>query len=176
MTGIVEFFDQGSVNESGNPLKITVNGRRSSRFTYTIRPRAAVQLGTSGETRETSVGSVWITPSGGSSSASAAILSFTNDSGITIAEATVPGLPAATGFEMYSEVSGSKGRTDSIDTAVAIANPWPSKVTVNVQVTRPDGSFVGQPVVVTVPGSGQIARFLTQLVPALPTPFEGFLR
>jgi hypothetical protein len=63
----------------------------------------------------------------------------------------------------------------SIQTGVAIANGATNLSTVNLELFNHDGTSAATSTV-TVPGSGQVARFLSDLFPNLPQPFQGVLR
>jgi len=43
-------------------------------------------------------------------------------------------------------------------------------------LVKMDGSSPTAPVAVTVPGNGQVAKFISQLFPALTTHFQGLLK
>ena len=175
ITGTVQFYSPGSSFQNGQPVRISVNGTTDSTFNYALPPHAAVRLTTAGSESRTQTGSVWIIPSAGGAPTSAAIFSFVND-GITVTEATVAGLPTGTAFRMYTEEAGTRGQAGSIQTGMAIANPSPNSVTVNLEVRQMDGSSFGSPVSVTVPGNGQIAKFMQELISTLPANFQGFLK
>jgi hypothetical protein len=175
ITGTVQFYSQGSPRQNGQPMGMTVNGRTNSTFNYSIPPHTGLRLRTSGGGLMSQTGSVRIIPSTGGAPTSAAILSFVNN-GITVTEAGVAGLPTGTAFRTYAEMSGVIGQAGSIQTGVAIANPSPNGITVNLEVRQLDGSPVGQPVPVTVPGHGQIAQFMQSLISTLPPNFQGFLK
>jgi hypothetical protein len=120
------------------------------------------------------VGSVRINPDGTAPEA-AAIFQFRRNN-VMVSEAGLTGTPAGTAFQMYAEASGVDGQTGFIQTGLAIANPSAVPVTVTLQLTQLTGVALGLPVTITVPGNGQIAKFVSHLFPAFPTPFRGFLR
>src|SRR5262245_30891709 len=51
-TGTVQFFSQGNGTVAGQPQTITLNGQTASAFTYSIPRRTAVQLVTSGTSKD----------------------------------------------------------------------------------------------------------------------------
>jgi hypothetical protein len=173
ISGTVQFFSQRSATQDGQPARITVNGTSNSIFNYSMLPHTGLQLRTSGGGSTTESGSVRIIPSGRGAPASAAVLSYTNN-GITVTEASVAGAPSATEFQTYAETAGTAGQAGSIETWLAMANPSPNPVTVNLTLIQMDGSVLGQTVPVTVPGRGQITASIQSLISA-PSNFQGFL-
>jgi hypothetical protein len=171
LTGYAEFFTPGSAGQAGAAMNLAVNGVTGSRFEYRIPPRSVVRLVTGNTGAAVQVGSVRITPSGAAPTP-AAIFSFRSN-GFTVSEAGIPVLSAARAFRMYAEVFSSAGL---IESGLAVANPSPSAVTVSLALVGMNGSSPVAPVTVTVPGNGQLARFIRQLFPALTGNFRGFLR
>jgi len=76
---------------------------------------------------------------------------------------------------MYAETSGPVTQPLSIQSGVAIANPGAAPVTVNLALTKMDGSTVGPAATVTIPAGGQIAKFVKELFPSSPNNFRGFI-
>jgi hypothetical protein len=74
---------------------------------------------------------------------------------------------------LYLESSGSFGAIGSIDSGVAIANPSTDPAAVSLALTGLDGTPVGSSVSINVPAGGQVARFISELFPGLPTSFQG---
>jgi hypothetical protein len=93
-----------------------------------------------------------------------------NPAGITVTEAGVPSIPG-TALRAYVETSDTPGAV--IQSGLAIANVSTSPATVNLELFNPDGTTAAT---VTIPGSGQIAKFLSDLFPNLPQPFCGVVR
>ncbi|HYR89654.1 MAG TPA: fibronectin type III domain-containing protein [Terriglobia bacterium] len=175
LSGYAEFFSPGSTSQNGTVLNLTVNGSSSSRFDYLIPSRSSVRLVTGGSSSTTQAGSVRITPAGMAPTAMA-VFSFKNN-GVTVSEAGVSAPGAGLAFRMYVEVSGSPGQIGSIESGVAMANPSAAAVTVNLDLVGMDGRSTSVPrVTVTVPGSGQLARFIRELFPSLSGSFQGFLK
>jgi len=175
ITGTVQFFSPGSLTQSAAALSMVVNGAAGSSFNYAVPARASVRLVTGNSAGTVQVGTVRINPSGGIVPAALAIFSFKSN-GVTVSEAGVSALPAATVFRMYAEAAGASTQMGSTQTGVAIANPSTVPVAINLELTRLDGSSLGPPVTVTVPASGQIARFIQELFPTLPATFQGLLK
>ena len=179
-TGSIQFFGQGSTAAAAQPLSVRVNNQDNSTFAYTVPARTSVRLQTAGSTAAVRSGSVRVTPTGTNRTPSAlAIFSFKN-AGVTVAEAGVPALPAASAFRMYVEASGdfSQSAAGSIQTGIAIANTSSAPVPVNSELTNLAGASTGLASSVTVPAQGQIAMFLNQIpgFQPLQLPFQGMLR
>ena len=174
INGTVQFFGPGSTNQDATPLTLSVNGVMSSTFNYGIASRSVVRLVTGNTGDSVQTGSVRITPSSGTAPVAVEIFSFRNR-GITVSQASI--LAAATGstFRMYAETSGPVTQPLSIQSGVAISNPGQTPATVNIVLTQMDGSIVGQPTTVTLPPSGQTARFVKELFPSSPNNFNGFI-
>jgi hypothetical protein len=100
--------------------------------------------------------------------------------GVTVAEAGVPAVHEGTAFRLYAEVLGDFGNQaiGSIQTGLAVANTSSIDATVNLSLTRLDGSSTGLTGTLTVPANGQAALFLNQIpgFGSLPVPFGGILR
>jgi hypothetical protein len=169
IAGTVQFY-----NQNGQPSNITVNGASNNSFGYSIPSHSEVRFTTSPGGQRIRTGSVRITPSGGSAPTSAAILLFVKN-GINVVETSVPGLPAGTAFRTYAQMSGVTGQVGSTETGLAIANPSPNNVIVNIQVLQLDGSILGQ-ASATIPGYGQLSRFVQTLITNLPSNFQGLLQ
>src|SRR5262249_4210734 len=111
-----------------------------------------------------------IPDSGSRMPSSVAILSFKNQ-GVTVTEASVPAVPADTGFRLYTETSSD----GNIQTGIAIMNPSNLDVAVTLESTNVNGSRLGSTSGITVPSNSQIALFLNQ-VTGLATPSQGIVR
>ena len=95
--------------------------------------------------------------------------------GITVSEAGVPGI-LGSAFRMYVETTAGGASIGTIQSGVAIANTASTAATVTLELTGLDGASAASPVLITVPGNGQIARFVHELFPTLGLPFKGVLR
>ncbi len=172
LTGNVLFFTQGSDTASGAAATVTVDGVAASSFAYSIPGRSSRRFLTSGSPTGTTSGSARIVPDGGSTTPSGlGVFSF-KPGQFTVAEAGVPLLAPATAVRMYAESA------PPIQTGVAVANPSSTPVTVNFELTTLAGVSTGLTGTATIPGDGQIAKFLDQIsgFEALTTPFQGVLR
>ena len=74
-----------------------------------------------------------------------------------------PALPKGSAFRVYAEASGTPGQAGSISTGLAIANVEDTSNTVTLEVTHLDGSLAAAPEMLTLPPSGQVARFLDDI-------------
>ena len=172
LTGNVQFFTQGSDTASGTAATVTVDGVAASSFAYSIPGRSSRRFLTSGSPTATTSGSARIVPDGGSTTPSGlGVFSF-KPGQFTVAEAGVPLLEPATAVRMYAESA------PPIQTGVAVANQSSSPATVTFELTTLAGVSTGLTGTATIPGDGQIAKFLDQIsgFEALTTPFQGVLR
>src|SRR5206468_406461 len=94
--------------------------------------------------------------------------------GVTVSEA---GVPVATGTALRTYVESSGPPSGNIQSGIAVASVA-GATTVTFELTDLKGAAVPgvQPVSLTLPGSGQAARFLSDIFPNLPVPFKGVLR
>ena len=176
ITGNVEFLDQGSGTTSASPVTLTMDDSSfGSSFPYSISPRSSQRFTTSSPAGVTVVGSVRATPDMGSISPfGLGIFSFIAG-GITVSEAGVPALPEGSAFRVYAEASGTPGAIGSIRSGLAITNTSGSTNTVTMELTDLDGATVAAPEILSIPPSGQDARFLDEFF-TLPASFSGVLR
>ena len=175
MSGSVQFFSQGNANVPGQPLAITANGGTSTSFNYLIPRRSSFRLRTSGGSALTSSGSIRVNPGAGQGTPSGLVVFSFRNGAFTVSEAGVPALRPSTAFRLYAEASGPTG---SILTGVGIANASADPVGVSLEITPLIG---GLPILsgsMTIPGNGQVARFLNEVqgLESLPRPFKGVLR
>ena len=89
ISGIVQFYGEGTPNSQAVPITLTVNGQVGTGFIYTIRPRSSVSLETFGSiVGSPQAGSIRITQtSGGTTPAAFAVLSFSKN-GVTVSVTT----------------------------------------------------------------------------------------
>jgi len=171
LTGTIQFLDP-----SGSPVSLSTGGGRksfNSTFNYTIPGNSSFRLSTAGSGSTTQSGSVHVVPGSGTPSPiGLAVYSF-NTAGITATEAGVPSI-SDTAFRAYVETSSTPGAV--IQSGLAIANVSTSPATVNLQLFNPDGTTAAAATSLTLPGSGQTAKYLSDLFPNLPQPFQGVVR
>ena len=174
LTGTLEFLGQGS--KAAAPVTITLDdGSVGSSFNYSIPSRSSQRFTTSNPSGAVSVGSVRAipyllnaTPSG------LLIFSFVSEN-VTVSEAGVPALPEGSAFRFYVEVSGTPGQIGSVRSGVAITDTSGASNTVTLELTNLDGSLALAAETLSIPPSGQVARFLDELF-SLPKNFSGVLR
>ena len=75
-----------------------------------------------------------------------------------------PPCPRATGFRIYVESSGPIGQVGSIQSGLAISNPRPIRVTVQLTIFNMDGTPTGLTSSIDIPGGGQIAKYVDEIV------------
>ncbi|PYS08007.1 MAG: hypothetical protein DMG15_28445, partial [Acidobacteria bacterium] len=172
---IAQFYGPGVSGQNAPLLTLNVNGSAGVGFGYQIPPRSAVRLVTGNSSPSLQVGTVHIIPAGSTVPTPIAIFSY-KANGVTVSEAGVSAQAFGSAFRMYAEVTGGLGQPGSIETAVALANPSPIQIAVTLQLVKMDGSSPTAPVTVTVPGNGQVAKFISQFFPALMPPFQGLLK
>ena len=177
ITGTVAFLGQGSGAVAASPVVLALDdGSTGSDFDYSIPPRSVQKFTTSNPTDRLAVGSVRATPSSGNAAPSGLVVFSYAQDGKTVSEAGVPALPKGTAFRVYVEASGTRGQAGSIRSGLAITNVAATANTVTLEVTRLDGSLAVAPSTLSLPPSGQIARFLDDIFDSLPDNFAGVLR
>jgi len=182
MTGTFQFFSPGNGTDAGQPQTVTLNdGRTGSAFPYSIPKHAAIRFLTSGTPTSLLSGTIRITPTpsptpGQSPPTPTGLLVLSNKTrGVTVSEAGVPATRPATDVRIFAEASDAPSL---ISTGVAVANATTIPVTVNFELTTLTG---GAPIfsgTTTIPGDGQIAKFLNEIpgLEKVPLPFQGILR
>jgi hypothetical protein len=183
ISGTVQFIDEGTATTAGAPVRLNVNGLVAASFPYSIRQRTSVRLDTQGAiTAATQVGSVRITPDGGSIGPSASTVFSFSENGVTLSRASVQGQAAAFTFRTYVEINSAAAIPGAIQSAIAIANNSSTSATVNFELTGLDGFNTQVTASLVVPASGHASKFLREIFPtlSLPTslslPFRGILR
>ena len=176
ITGTVGFLGPGSDTVAASPVVLTLDdGSTGSDFDYSIPPRSSQRFTTSNPLGRVSSGSVRATPIGGTAAPSGLVIFSFASGGKTISEAGVPALPKGSAFRVYVEASGMPGQAGSIRSGLAITNAAATPSTVTLEVTHLDGSLAVPATTLALPPSGQIARFLDEII-SLPDNFSGVLR
>ena len=176
ITGTVGFLEPGSGTIAASPVILTLDdGSTRSDFDYSIPPRSSQRFTTSNPLGRVSSGSVRATPIGGTAAPSGLVIFSFASGGKTISEAGVPALPKGSAFRVYVEASGMPGQAGSIRSGLAITNAAATPSTVTLEVTHLDGSLAVPATTLALPPSGQIARFLDEII-SLPDNFSGVLR
>ena len=176
ITGTVGFLGPGSGPTAASPVILTLDdGSTGSDFDYSIPPRSSQRFTTSNPFGALNSGSVRAVPDSGNAAPSGLVVFSYAPAGKTLSEAGVPALPKGSAFRVYAEASGMPGQIGSISTGLAITNVGDTSNTVTLEVTHLDGSLAAAPETLTLPPSGQVARFLDQVF-SLPDNFSGVLR
>ena len=176
ITGTVGFLGPGSGTIAASPVVLTLDdGSTGSNFDYSIHPRSSQRFTTSNPSGALKAGSVRATPNSGNTTPSGLVVFSYAPAGKTLSESGVAALPEGTGFRVYAEASGTPGQVGSINTGLAITNVAQASNTVTLEVTNLDGSLAAAPEMLTLPPSGQVARFLNDIF-SLPDNFSGVLR
>jgi hypothetical protein len=168
LTGTIQFLDP-----SGSPVTLSTGGKSRSTFNYSIPGNSSFRLSTSGSGSTTNSGSVRVVPGSGTAAPIGLAVYSYNPAGITTTEAGVPSI-SGTALRAYVQTSSTPGAV--IQSGLAIANVSTSPATVNLQLFNPDGTSAAASTSLTIPGSGQIAKYLSDLFPNLPQPFQGVVR
>jgi alpha-tubulin suppressor-like RCC1 family protein len=155
-------------------LQFAYGAGGSSSLPYSIARRGSRRIATSGVATATATGSIRIVPSAGEAAAAAFLILSYKPAGTTVSEAAVAAT-SGSAFRVYAESSGPSGQRGNAQTAVAIANLGSADARVELELTGLDGSASGS-ASLNVPASGQSAKFLHELFPAMPDPFRGSLR
>ena len=176
ITGTLQFLGQGSGTSAAEPLTLVLDdGASGSSFVYDIPPRTIKRFTTSNPPGAVSVGSVRATPDTGSTSPSGVGVFSLKSGGITVSEAGVPALPVGSAFRVYVEASGTVGQVGSVRSGLAVTDTSGTANTVTLDLTNLDGSSVTAAQTLSLPPSGQTARFIDELF-SLPADFSGVLR
>jgi hypothetical protein len=172
MTGTVQFFSQ-----AGTAANVTIGGQTNSSFTYSISKRSSQKLSTSGLAPAPTAGSIQVIPAGGGASPTELVVFSNKPGGVTVSEAGVP-VTSGTAFRTYVEYSGVPGQSGNINSGIAVANLSAASATVTFDITDLTGTSVSgiAPVMIQLPGNGQVAKFLSDIFPSLPKPLKGILR
>jgi hypothetical protein len=133
---------------------------------YSLHDRGGVSLAASGTSADASAGYARVEPTGDSPApVGTAILGY-RQGGILVTQAGVQ----ASGLIRSGRIPVSIG--DSLDTGIAIANPFTQEVTIDFYLTDQNGATLRSGTTV-IPPFSQIARFLTQAPFASGSPVQG---
>ena len=175
--GSVQFLDPGSESAAAGPATLTLaDGRNGSAFPYAIPPRSAVRLQTSSPAGSVQTGSVRAVADPGHPNPSGVSIFSYQNAGVTVSEAGVPASIPGVAFRVYVETSGIPGQPGSVRSGIALTNTSETATVVSLELTALDGTATGLTASLTLPASGQVARFIDQFFPALTPPFSGILR
>ena len=83
---------------------------------------------------------------------------------------------AGAAFRVYVETSGAPGQPGAVRSGIALTNTSETAREVSLELTALDPTSTGPAASLTIPASGQVARFIDEFFPALTPPFSGILR
>jgi hypothetical protein len=161
------------------PTNVTIAGRTSNSFQYSVAAKSSQKLVTSGAGATTASGAVRVVPTSGGTVPTALVLFSYKPGPVTVTEA---GVPVATGsaFRLYVESFGTNGQAGNIQTGIAVANASTSSpASVTFEITDLNGAAVAgvPPATLNLAAGAQTAKFLSDLFPSLAnTSFKGVLR
>jgi hypothetical protein len=162
-------------NAAGEPVGLRVGTEFGTSFPYSLLEGASQKFTLNSAGGDLVTGSIRLAPANGTTAPVAlAVFSYTRDN-IVVSEAGLSGL-RGTRFRTYVEYSGTPGSNGSILAGLAIASTTGQSTTVDLELTRLDGTATGLKASVSVPASGQVSRFLNELFPSLTGPFQGTLK
>jgi hypothetical protein len=148
-----------------NPTDAAISGTLDFQtvIPYTIPPRTS-SLFTSADSSSTTTGSVTVTASIGGSPVASAIFSFRKN-GVTVTSAGVPEVDTSKAFEVFGETDGNFARAQAgtMGTGIAISNPDPTPLTINVEEFSLDGLPTGHFGLLTIPARGHVAIFTHEI-------------
>jgi beta-propeller repeat-containing protein len=178
MSGEVRFR-----NPDGSPLEIAMSAGSGSVLAYNVPPRSFQRLDTAGTGDSASVGSIQVVPypvPGNFTPFAYAQLNL-KDGPATVMQNVVQGQIPASRLRIYAEAFGDfdnkAGR--STRTAIALANPSSSPVTVSLELSRLDGTATRGRDPIVIPANGQFAAYVDSSLfpsnPAATAPFQGIV-
>ena len=175
--GSVQFLGPGSETADAAPATLTLaDGRNGSAFPYAIPPRSAVRLPTADPAGPLQTGSVRAVADPGHPAPSGVSIFSYQNAGVTVSEAGVPASIPGAAFRVYVESIGTPNQPHSVRSGIALSNTSETATVVSLELTPLDGSATELIPSLTLPASGQTARFIDEFFPALTTPFSGILR
>ncbi len=169
-TGTLEFRDA-----AGQPISIPFFGGSASSIPYSIPARTSNTVQFQGTGLTTKTGSIQVVPAGGTSTPIPVAEFSYRRNNVTVSTAGLTGI-SSTKFRTYVEASGATGANGSIQSGIAIGNAGVQAITVELSLVRIDGTPAGLSTTLNLAGNGQVAKFLNELFPGVPSTFQGFLR
>jgi len=170
VTGTIDFRDP-----SGQAATIQYGTLSSSSLTYSLPAFNSQTLQISGAGANPQTGSVHVSLSSGPATPVAVgIFAYVNQN-VRVSEAGLVGV-GGSAFRTYVETSGGPGAIGSIQSGLAIANIGNNSTTVNLALMQLDGTSTGLSASISIAASGQVAKFLGEFFPTLPSSFKGILR
>jgi hypothetical protein len=160
-SAVVNFYDT-----QGGPLTVRVAGQMGSQFTVTIPPLGVAQIKTEAEgTLKTG----WAVVQTEEPVSGLAIFTWGSGSADFVDEVGVPATVPLRSMSAFAQTGAGTS------TGIAIANPNAGSVNVTLVLRNSDAQELGR-TTLTLPGVGQIARYIHELFPAMgQTEFTGKL-
>ena len=166
----IVLVNPGSSALSGTVEFVNSSAQLISNSAYDVAAAGSQKLATSGLGDAVTAGSVRVIPAaGGAAPVALAVFTFKNKSGITVSEAGVP-VVGGSAFRMPAESSAG------IQTGLALANAGTADTTVTLDLYKADGTPTGLSTTVAIGTGRQVAKFLNEFFPAIPSTFQGVLR
>ena len=126
------------------------------------------------------LGSIQIVPFGGFNTPHAHAILSRKEGGVLIFQTSLEGERPLQTFRIYAESTGDfdAGIVGSTRTAIALANPSNTPVSVRLELRGLDGALLRTSQPLAIPAVGQVAMFLNQIpgFETLAVPLEGILR
>jgi len=170
VTGTIDFRDP-----SGQPATIQLGTFTGSSLTYSIPSLNSQTLQISGTGANPVTGSIRVSLSSGPATPVAVGIFAYVKQNVRVSEAGLVGV-AGSAFRSYVETSGGPGAIGSIQSGLAITNIGSNSTTVNLVLMQLDGTSTGLSTSISIAASGQVAKFLGEFFPTLPSSFKGILR
>jgi hypothetical protein len=160
------------VNPTDGPISGSVD--MDTTYNYSIAPRSAVKIVSSGSSSQIRAGSVRISPAVlMRSPVASTVFSFVSG-GITVTESGVATTGTAQSFRIFAEFDSAR----SMQTGVAIANTSSTAAAVQFELLDLKGQLPGYSGSSTIAANGHVSLFLNELpgFQNLPATFRGVLR
>jgi hypothetical protein len=159
-------------DDTGAALSVNqVGGTRDSVFDYAIQPGGVFVFQTDGFPADARVGWARLIPDSNTSSPVGAGVFSYSQGAVRVTESGIPAAIPTTNARIYVDQSGYHA------TGLAVANPGAAGLDANLKAYHADGRAVagGGEVSLSLDATGHTARFVSQLLPALPAGFTGIL-
>ncbi len=158
--------------EDGTPLIVNrAQGYGGSNVPYSIQPGGVFVFQTDGTPVSVNQGSVQLTPYAGTSTPMGAGVFGISRNGVLVSESGIPAAEPTTHARIYVDQSGSHG------TGLALSALSGSGLRVALKAYQMDGSTPAGSAAaqIALNQNGHSARFISQLIPGLPSDFTGIL-
>ena len=162
--GMVQFRRPGSETAVAGAATLTLaDGRSGSEFAYSIPPRSVTRFQTSNPTGNLQIGSIRVAADSGDPAPSGVSVFSFQSGGVTVSEAGVPASAPGTTFRVYVEAIGAIGQPQSVRSGIALTQHSGDGDGGFLELIGLDGSAAGLTESLTIPASGQVARFIDEI-------------